>query len=411
MKTAKKRVPELRFKGFDGDWEQRKLSELGILGRGKSKHRPRNDPKLFGGAYPFVQTGDVSSSGLYLNNFTQTLSEFGLAQSKLWGKGTLAITIAANVADSTILAIDAAFPDSVIGFSAKGSSVVFDKFLLDKLSSELKRTAPTGSQANLNLEILSSTSEYAPSISEQDKIANLLIQFENNIALHERKLELLKKLKQAYLQQLLPKGERKTPRLRFDGFTGDWNRRKLSELYSSACSGGTPASTNPNYYGGDIPFLGISDISDSNGDILQTTKHITRAGLENSTAKIVEVGSIALAMYASVGKVGILRIEVATSQAFYNMTFSDDNLRDFVYQTLVKFDAESEWRTLISTGTQANLNGQKVGLKTIWIAKSDDEVISIVRLLRTLDNAITLHHHKLEIFRKIKQAYLQKLFV
>lgn len=90
-------------------WEWKKLGEIGELQRGKSKHRPRNDPKLFGGEYPFIQTGDVARSSDYVEDFSQTLSEFGYNQSKLFPIGTVCITIAANIADTAILKFLVAF--------------------------------------------------------------------------------------------------------------------------------------------------------------------------------------------------------------------------------------------------------------------------------------------------------------
>lgn len=96
------------------------LPELGEFGRGVSKHRPRNDPKLLGGKYPLIQTGDVASANLYITSYTTTYSELGLTQSKMWDKGTLCITIAANIAKTAILNFDACFPDSIVGFSANG---------------------------------------------------------------------------------------------------------------------------------------------------------------------------------------------------------------------------------------------------------------------------------------------------
>ena len=89
------------------------LPELGVFGRGVSKHRPRNDPKLLGGDYPLIQTGDIANAGLYITSYNSTYSEFGLKQSKMWEKGTLCITIAANIAKTAILEFDACFPDSV----------------------------------------------------------------------------------------------------------------------------------------------------------------------------------------------------------------------------------------------------------------------------------------------------------
>ena len=99
-------------------WDEKSLDELGSVGRGKSKHRPRDAEHLYGGPYPFIQTGDVKHAELYIKSYSQTYSEAGLAQSKLWPAGTLCITIAANIADTAILGLDACFPDSVLGFIA-----------------------------------------------------------------------------------------------------------------------------------------------------------------------------------------------------------------------------------------------------------------------------------------------------
>jgi type I restriction enzyme S subunit len=181
------------------------------------------------------------------------------------------------------------------------------------------------------------------------------------------------------------------PAIRFKGFTDAWEQYKLSDLFEKGGSGGTPLSTNPDYYNGNIPFLGISDITNSNGLILETEKYITVKGLDNSAAWIVPSGSISLAMYASVGKLAILGVNAATSQAFYNMVFNSDSVRDFVYHRLYKANSDSEWDKLISTGTQSNLNAEKVKEFEISIPNNDLEISKIGSLFRTLDNLITLH--------------------
>src|SRR4051812_34314799 len=99
------------------EWKEYKLSELGTLQRGKSKHRPRYAFHLYGGPYPFIQTGQIKEAAKYITKYEQTYSEAGLAQSKIWKTGTLCITIAANIADVAILSFDACFPDSIIGFT------------------------------------------------------------------------------------------------------------------------------------------------------------------------------------------------------------------------------------------------------------------------------------------------------
>jgi type I restriction enzyme S subunit len=99
-------------------WAYSYLADMGDLGRGKSKHRPRNDPRLFGGSFPFIQTGEVKAANRVIRSHSQTYSDFGLAQSKLWPKGTLCITIAANIAETAFLGFEGCFPDSVVGFTA-----------------------------------------------------------------------------------------------------------------------------------------------------------------------------------------------------------------------------------------------------------------------------------------------------
>src|ERR1035438_8892162 len=102
-------------------WQLKKLIELGELSRGRSRHRPRHAPHLYGGPYPFIQTGDVKASGGRISSYQQTYSEAGLAQSRMWPAGTLCITIAANIAETGILAFPACFPDSIVGFVADSS--------------------------------------------------------------------------------------------------------------------------------------------------------------------------------------------------------------------------------------------------------------------------------------------------
>ena len=122
------------------EWGYKRLDELGTVARGKSKHRPRNDPCLYGGEYPFIQTSDVKNADLYLSKYSQTYNEKGLAQSKLWKPSTLCITIAANIAETAILKINACFPDSIVGFVANKeiADVKFVKYYLDTIKLQMQ---------------------------------------------------------------------------------------------------------------------------------------------------------------------------------------------------------------------------------------------------------------------------------
>lgn len=151
------------------EWHYIALKYLGDLGRGKSKHRPRNDPKLFDdGKYPFIQTGDVKAAVNYITTFTKKYGEFGLSQSKLWPKGTLCITIAANIAETAFLGIDACFPDSVVGFTPNDSVLAeYVRYFVESQKIRLWAFAPATAQKNINLDTLENLIVPYCSIDEQ----------------------------------------------------------------------------------------------------------------------------------------------------------------------------------------------------------------------------------------------------
>jgi len=152
-------------------WAWATLPQMGLLARGKSKHRPRDDQRLFGGPYPFVQTGEVSRANGTMSGYSQTYSEFGLAQSRLWPKGTLCITIAANIAATALLGFDACFPDSVVGFiPEQGADARFIEYFVRTAKEELERYAPATAQKNINLETLAGLAVPLPPGPEQHRI-------------------------------------------------------------------------------------------------------------------------------------------------------------------------------------------------------------------------------------------------
>ncbi|WP_368158193.1 restriction endonuclease subunit S [Aeromonas sp. R10-2] len=156
-------------------WEWCRLPDLGELARGKSKHRPRNDPKLYvNGTIPLVQTGDVARADGVIESYTAMYNEIGLAQSQLWPKGTLCITIAANIADTGILGFDACFPDSIVGYTPYESSlpVVYFDLFIRTAKENLERFAPSTAQKNINLEILSNILVPCPPTQEFIRIVS-----------------------------------------------------------------------------------------------------------------------------------------------------------------------------------------------------------------------------------------------
>ena len=157
------------------------LPELGEFGRGVSKHRPRNDPKLLGGEYPLIQTGDIANAGLYITSYNSTYSELGLKQSKMWDKGTLCITIAANIAKTSILEFDACFPDSVVGFTAnEKTNNIFIHYWFSFFQAILESQAPESAQKNINLKILSELKVMVPEKEKQDEFVEFIHQVDKS---------------------------------------------------------------------------------------------------------------------------------------------------------------------------------------------------------------------------------------
>ena len=154
-------------------WDCVTLDKLGIVSRGKSKHRPRNDASLFGGKYPFIQTGEIrEAKGGTISTYSQTYSEKGLEQSRLWPKGTLCLTIAANIAETAYLGFGACFPDSVVGIIARQDRLNLDYFncYIQLIKQMIEQQASATAQKNINVDYLDNLQIPLPPLPEQQRI-------------------------------------------------------------------------------------------------------------------------------------------------------------------------------------------------------------------------------------------------
>jgi type I restriction enzyme S subunit len=202
--------PRLRFPEFQnaGEWEEKKLGNVCEIQRGKFSHRPRNDPKFFGGQYPFIQTGDVVKSGGGAVIASQSLNEEGLAVSKLFKPTIVLITIAANIGDTGLLQTEGCFTDSVVGLIPKKEVIpIFLELIMRGQKENLNKVATTGAQKNINNEILREVSVLLPPVPEQQRIAECLTSLDDLIAAQTQTLEALKTHKQGLMQQLFPSPE------------------------------------------------------------------------------------------------------------------------------------------------------------------------------------------------------------
>lgn len=217
-------------------WEERRFDELGFIGRGRSRHRPRNDESLYGGNYPMIQTGEVKAANFYINSFTQTYNEKGLSQSKLWSPNTLCITIAANIAETAILDIEACFPDSIIGFVPYDdeSDVRFVKYYFDVVKLQMQKISQGATQDNLSLGKLLTFKVPTPPLAVQKKIASILSAYDDLIENNLKCIQLLEEVAQhLYKEWFVNFRFPGNGEIKFDNQTGlpeDWVQKPFSEV-------------------------------------------------------------------------------------------------------------------------------------------------------------------------------------
>ena len=224
-----------------------KITDLGTVNRGKSKHRPRNDSILYGGEYPFVQTSDVKKANLHLVDYTQTYNDVGLKQSKLWGKGTLCFTIAANIADSAILGMDACFPDSIVGFLPyeNVSDTTYIKYLFDELNLYFQQISKGTTQDNLSLDKICRVKLRVPDYDTQVKVASILSTYDTAIENNNKRIRILEQMAENLYKEWFV-------RFRFpgyedvefiDGFPKEWKICRMDQLAKIKAGGDAPADS------------------------------------------------------------------------------------------------------------------------------------------------------------------------
>lgn len=383
-------------------WEYVTLDKLGSISRGKSKHRPRNDQSLFGGKYPFIQTADVKAAGLYLTEYSETYNEKGLTQSKLWPKGTLCITIAANIADTTILGIDACFPDSVMGFVPfeEVSNVKFVKYAFDILQRDCQKISQGTAQDNLSWKKLSTIKFPAPPIEVQNRIVDYLSAYDDLIENNQKQIKLLEESAQRLYKEWFVD-------LRFpgyedvkivDGVPEGWERCQIQNVCTRINAGGTPSRRNTNYWANaSVKWYKTGELQDC--WLLDSEEHISEEGLNNSSAKIFPVNTILMAIYASptLGRLGVLSSDASCNQAALCILADETKVSwQWLYQKL--YELRDEFNAVAKGAGQQNISGEVVKKKEILLPSYGiiNEYTNVVKPLFKKRYLLQLQIQKLE---------------
>ena len=254
-------------------------------------------------------------------------------------------------------------------------------------------------QPKLNKQTIAKIKLVIPSLPEQQMISKNLSDINELIKQLDYLIEKKKNIKQGAMQEIL------TGKKRLKGFSGKWEIKKLGKL-SQMTSGGTPLTTEKSYYGGNIPWAIISDITDSSKYLYSTEKNITEKGLKNSSAKLFDSGTLLFAMYASVGKCCITKINLSCNQAILGIKVNGIDI-DFLYYFL-SFH-EKDFLKKGQTGTQSNLNKGIVENLDILHPSNLKEQKAIGQILSDMDSDIEQLEKQLEKYTNLRQAMMQKL--
>ena len=410
------------MKGMGAGWWEVTLGDLGLVERGRSRRRPRNSPELYGGPYPFIQTGDIKASQGRITNHKQTYSEAGLAQSRIWPTGTMAITIAANIAETAILTYPACFPDSVIGFVADESKcdVRFIEYTFRLLRSKIQHeNVGTGSvQDNINLQTLDRLRFLIPPIQEQQAIAHVLGTLDDKIELNRRMNETLEEMARALFKSWFVdfepvrakmegrwrRGE-SLPGLPADLYDAFPERMAPSELGDIPegwgvgvldnavviLSGGTPKTSVHEYWNGGIPWYTAKDApSLSDIFVLTTERSISQAGVENSSTKVLPAGTTVITARGTVGRLACLGIPMAMNQTCYGLRGASGYPNYFTYWNVRNTVSDLQARThgtIFDTITRQTFKIAETLLPPIALAKMFESDVRPVmgRILRNLE--------------------------
>jgi type I restriction enzyme, S subunit len=324
------------MKTIVSDWALCKLDDLGFVGRGKSRHRPRNDPLLYGGRYPFIQTADVMAADPFITSFSQTYSELGLSQSKLWPPGTLCMTIAGeNTAKTAILTFEACFPDSVVGFvpDPERASVTFVKYALDQMKTRFRAISRGATQDNLSLEKLLSFQIPTPPLGYQRQISSILSAYDDLIENNTRRIAILEEMARRIYEEWFVRfrfpGHEKVRMVESEvGLIPDgWPVTPILDLcdFEKGIEPGRKAYFDTQNFER-IPFLRVGDLSKRSADIF-VSRQVTKGRTLTAT-------DIAISLD---GTIGVVRrgLEGAFSGGIRRVVRRTNNLGTaYVYQYL-----------------------------------------------------------------------------
>lgn len=401
--------PTIRFEGYTDDWEQRKLSEISDVRDGT-----HDSPSYLNDGHPFVTSKNVKDGYINYDDIKYISDEDFEAINKR-SKVDVNDILMGMIGTIGNLALIRTEPDFAIKNVAliKDTKQVSYMYLYHYLQSssterQLLSGLDGGTQKFVSLKNIRELNIMVPSEAEQLKVGNFIESLDHLITLHQRKCEETKKLKKFMLQKMFPQKGEKVPKIRFDGFTDDWEQRKLGEL-AEIVGGGTPSTGMDSYWDGDIDWYAPAEIGEQIY-LESSQRKITEEGLNKSSAKILPIGTVLFTSRAGIGKTAILLKEGCTNQGFQSIVPNKEKLDSYFIFT--RSEELKEYGEKVGAGsTFVEVSGKQMANMDLMMPKTMSEQQQIGEYFQTIDHLITLHQRKCEELQNIKKFMLQNMFV
>ena len=413
MEKKKKLVPKLRFKEFvdAGDWEQRKSVDIADYSKGNGYSK-----------------SDLTENGtpIILYGRLYTKYQFAIAEvdtfatpkdGSIYSQGNEVIIPASGETAEDIARASAVEKSGILLGGdlniLRPFNFINPLFLALTISNgepqkELAKKAQGKSVVHIHNSDIQEVTVSFPTRAEQDRIVAVFRSLDNLITLHQRKVDKLQQVKKAYLCEMFPENGKTKPKRRFKCFTDDWEQRKLGEV-AEIVGGGTPSTAISEYWDGDIDWYAPAEISEQIF-VNSSQRKITTEGLNNSSAKILPVGTVLFTSRAGIGKTAILSQKSCTNQGFQSIVPHKDKLDSyFIFSRSEELKRYGE--TVGAGSTFVEVSGKQMADMDLMLPKNITEQQFIGSYFKNLDHLITLHQRKVEKLKKLKESYLNDMFV
>ena len=392
-----KKVPELRFKGFTDDWEERKLSD--IADRFDNLRVPITASDRKPGDTPYYGANGIQD---YVEGFTHN-GEFIL----------VAEDGANDLKNYPVQYVNGKVWVNNHAHVLQGKKTITDnKFLMNAIKNfNIEPFLVGGGRAKLNADVMMKLNILLPTFVEQEKIGSLFSLLDKTIALHQRKLDLLKEQKKGYLQKMFPKNGAKVPELRFAGFADDWEERKLSDVANHR--GGTAIEK---YFDKDGEYKVIS-IGSYGLNSQYVDQNIRAISNEITDGRVVNSGELTMVLNDKtangtiIGRTLLVEKdnEYVINQRTEIISPKENFDSNFAY-TILNGSFREKVKRIVQGGTQIYVNYPAVSNLNLELPKIEEQQ-KIGSFFKQLDNTIALHQRKLDLLKEQKKGFLQKMFV